>query len=125
MSVPNPSHYFAQMSILPAVPSGEKDASALIYTGKCLLTGIKVLTDGINQATVIIYNNTSAAGTVVDKFVVAGAELYGGAIYGKSPIVMTTGIYVSLAGSGAKYYVFYFNGPAANSIVTWGLTQSG
>ena len=120
MGAPGPGYYFRGTSILPATPSGEKSLSSLIYTGKCLLTGIKIVTNGTNDATVEIYDNTEASGTKVDKFVVSGDENYGGAIYGKSPIMMSTGIYVTLSGTGANFFVFYFMGRIDSVNNDWG-----
>ena len=86
--------------------SGEKTANGEIVASACLLTGLKVLTDGVNDVTISIYDNTSASGKIVDKFVVPAAERYGGAIYAR-PIKMHNGIYAAMSGAGGSYYVFY------------------
>ncbi len=86
--------------------SGMLSADALIYTGKALIVGIKVLTDGTNDANLKVYDGTSGAGTQVDEWDVTGSENYGGCMF-PAPLGMTTGVYCDITGTGARYVVFY------------------
>ena len=95
--------------LIPANSSGILSSSSLVHTGRCLLTGIKVNTDGVNDASVSVYDNTEASGKVVDSFKVAAAELYGGVMYGKSPVLMDNGIYVGMSGGSVEVIIFYFD----------------
>jgi len=92
--------------ITAATSSGEQTADALIYTGKCVVTLIKVITDGTNDAKIVVYDNTSGAGKVVDEVTATGPDNYGGrAMY--FPILMEKGIYVDVTGTGASYLIEY------------------
>lgn len=86
--------------------SGRQTASALIHTGRCLLLGIKGLTDGANQLTLSIYDNTTATGTIKDKCQIPGADGEGGIIY-PAPMRIDTGIYVTSSGGTHEYYIYY------------------
>jgi len=90
-----------------ALCSGEKSASELIFTGPCNLCSILVNTDGTNNVTVIVYDNTAASGKIVRRFAVKGTENYGGTIL-KFPVDMAIGIYISMVGVGGSYIVDYF-----------------
>lgn len=87
--------------------SGEKTSSDTISSSPCVVTGVKVITDGNNTATLTLYDNTAASGKKIDEFVVNGDERYGGAIYGKAALKAHNAVYAELSGSGASYFVFY------------------
>jgi hypothetical protein len=90
----------------PSVGSGELTSSAQVKTGKCFLSAVLVITDGTNAATVILYDNTSAAGKKLWEGVVAGATQYGGRNW-TFPVRVETGIYCSISGTGASAIVEY------------------
>jgi len=54
--------------------SGLKTADATIVTGKSILAGVQIITDKTNDATVVLYDNTSAAGTEIFKAIVTGTD---------------------------------------------------
>jgi hypothetical protein len=123
MGVPSPGHYFKGVATLPMTPSYEKTASALIYTGKCLIGGIIINSDGTNNATLTIYDNTEGTGNVLCTLVCKGDELNMGVMFNNAPRIMSNGIYatLSVAGGGtAKYYIDYFTGPVTGAPQTWG-----
>lgn len=91
---------------VPAFCSGKKTASELIFTGKPALTSIILLTDGTNDATLTVYDNTEASGKIVREFKIKGAENFGGMVI-KNPIFILNGIYAELSGIGASYFVDY------------------
>ena len=86
--------------------SGEQTADATIYTGKCWITGLHIITDGTNNAKVIIYDNTAASGTVRWEQTVIGGDHYGGRTW-TFPKRFDTGITVDVSGTGASYIVEY------------------
>lgn len=49
----------------PEIVSGNKTADALIRTGPGVLKSVIVNTDGTNDATLVLYDNTEASGKVV------------------------------------------------------------
>lgn len=75
-------------------------------SGKGLYTGVVVNTNGSNDATVTVYDNTSAAGTIIDKYVIVAADYVGGG-YLPFPIYIENGIFVVVAGTGAVCRVNY------------------
>ena len=81
-------------------------ADTLVYTGNCVLYGIWMETDGTNVATLSVYDNTSAAGKMVRKVVVPGADYFGG-FDAPAGILCANGIYADIAGTGAAAWVSY------------------
>ena len=87
--------------------SGLRIADAAILARSGIFGGILVITDGTNNASVIIYDNaTTNTGTEVWKMTVLGAENYGGGML-TNPVVVTKGIYVDVSGTGAAYIIYY------------------
>lgn len=83
-------------------------ADALICTGRCVLYGLLIETDGTNNVTAVIYDNTAASGKILRKMIVPGANFYGGF---ELPVGLnsTTGIYVDITGTGAAYWITWGN----------------
>lgn len=85
--------------------SGRKTADATIANGAAILCGVLIETDQTNDATVIVYDNTAASGTVLFKAIVPGAE---DTRYFELPRVKaTTGLYADVTGTGAAYIIHY------------------
>ena len=61
--------------------SGKKSADGIISNRPSLLTGVLIITNGINDAKVIIYNSQDTSGPILFEATVAGANLFGGATY--------------------------------------------
>ena len=98
-------------AIEPSVSSGEQTISKVIYTVpsrgvKCYLAAVKVITNGTDNAKVIIDDSTDGTGTVKDETTVVGGDHWGGRTW-PYPVRMTTGIYVTVSGTGASYIVEY------------------
>jgi len=92
-----------------SIGSGEKIANTLIYTVtsvECGITALGVFTDGTNNATVILYDNTAGSGTVIWECTVLGGEHYGGRVW-VIPREISTGIYGVVSGTGASFIVEY------------------
>lgn len=87
--------------------TGELSSSQLIYSGACYCSAIQIKTDGTNNATVTLYDNTSASGKkVFPTWVVAGASLIGGRNI--IPMVqIDNGLYIEISGTNAKASVEY------------------
>ena len=79
----------------------EQTSDGILYNGYCRLGGVQILTDGTNDATVILYDNTAASGVKVFVAVVEGAadaELYDFSV----PIKCKNGLYLDITGTGAS-----------------------
>lgn len=88
--------------------SGLKAASAVIYAQPCKLTGLLAGADNTNAATIIVYDNASAAsGTVLWKVVVDATTTYADAHIPEGGIVALNGIYLSMSGTGAEALVTF------------------
>lgn len=86
--------------------SGLKTTSGIIKAVPCLLTGVLVITDGTNAATVILYDNASTnSGTVLWKCTVVGAAYFGGATF-EIPVRAQKGVYMTISGTGANAVVY-------------------
>lgn len=92
----------------PAICSGKQTADGIIVTGKCVITSIILMTDGTNDASIIIYDSTDTSGTVIREFSVAGSSDMGGNAI-NHPIFMTNGIYANVTGTGAFYFIDYID----------------
>lgn len=90
-----------------SLSSGEKTSSTAISAVPSFLTGVQIITDGTNNAKLILYDNASAAsGTVLLEMTIVGANNYGGRNW-TFPIVCSNGIYAAVTGTGASYIVEY------------------
>lgn len=90
-----------------AETSGEQTSDSVICDKPCYLSGVLVITDGENNAKLILYDNASAAsGTVVGEFTIVSTDHYGGRTW-NHPVVCTNGIYADIDGTGASYTVEY------------------
>lgn len=88
--------------------SGEISSSQSLYSNRCSLTSLMAYTDGVNEVTVILYDNASAAaGTIVGKIIVAGENDYGGRIWPGGGRRCLNGLYASLSGTGASCIAEY------------------
>jgi hypothetical protein len=88
--------------------SGLLTSSRVISAEPILLTDVAVYTDstGLYDATVILYNSPSgASGTVLGKCTVLGAAKNGG-LFIPVPVKASSGIYMSITGSGASAIIF-------------------
>lgn len=85
-------------------------SSALIYTGKGYYHGIKVNTDGTNSATVVVYDNTSGTGTVIDPSTVyttsASSRVMASGF--SPPLYFRTGLYIAITCSGTASVTVYY-----------------
>jgi len=87
-----------------SISSGEKTADAQIVTGNGALSAFEVITDGTNDAKIIIYDNTAASGKVLAEMTVNGGAHFGGR-EPKFPPEFYNGIYVDVSGTGASYII--------------------
>jgi len=78
-----------------------------VYTAKsCTIVKIKIVTDGTNDATLILHDSASAAsGNVIDETTVIGADHYGfgGPFPGGRRVF--NGIYGTISGTGASCFI--------------------
>jgi len=79
---------------------GERTSDQSLWAGKGQLAAVQVLTNGTDNATVIIYDNTSASGTKLFEATLAGSE--NARLFDfSSPISFDTGAYLDISGTGA------------------------
>lgn len=92
----------------PSTSSGLKNADAAITTRPSRVKCLTVLTDGTNAATVVLYDNASAAsGTVLAKAICAGADRTMFISMDDNGCEASNGIYADVTGTGAEYIVHY------------------
>lgn len=94
------------MAQMVCYSAGLKTASESVLTGKGSLCGIEIITDGTNDASATVYDETSASGTVLYRGTIRGSSQFGGVTF-NPPVRYTTGIYVLFYGTGASYIVHY------------------
>ncbi len=89
------------------------DGDALV-SGEGAVCAVHVITDGTNDATVILYDTaTAAAGAAATKLAeikVIGADNYGGKVW-VHPVNFETGLSADVEGDGASYIIEYIEGP--------------
>lgn len=87
--------------------SGLKNADAAISAGRNRINAITLLGDGTNAASLIIYDNASAAsGTVLAKITQLATARLTHIIF-ENPVFAENGIYADVTGTGAEYIVYY------------------
>lgn len=94
------------MSGTTCLSSGLQTADGQIYTGRGTLNALTVITDGTNDASVVLYDNTAASGTVLAKISCDGtnnSEFQGWNL----AVRCVNGIYADVTGTGAGYIVHY------------------
>lgn len=89
--------------------SGLKTADAVIGNGRNRINAITLLGDGTNAASLIVYDNASAAsGTVLAKVTAAAATRFTHVIF-ENPVIAEDGLYADVSGTNAEY-IIYFGG---------------
>ena len=81
-------------------------STTTLQTGKSILSGVVAISDLTNPATVIVYDNTAASGTVLAK-VKAPAAVGVAAITFPTPVRGDIGLTVVVSGTGAEAVVTY------------------
>lgn len=95
----------AAMRVQGSEGSGELISDTAIQTVPCYITSVLIITDGTNDAILILYDNPAAAtGTVRFEMTVKGADNYGGYSW-NFPKYFYTGIYGDIEGTGASFIV--------------------
>lgn len=90
--------------------SGEKTADALVYIGPGMFYGIAIATDGTNDCTISIYDNTTNTGKLIVPTFVAttGASDRTKSFFVYPAIEYTKGVYVDITlGGGTVGYEIY------------------
>jgi len=99
------------LALEPSIGSGELTSDQIVYTvptrgAKCYITGAQVITNGTNDARIIVYDGLDNSGDVITEITAAGTDHYGGRVW-TYPRLCTTGIYVDVNGTGASYIIEY------------------
>lgn len=84
---------------------GRQTADAAIHGATGLISAILIETDGTNDATLTIYDNTAASGTVVFKAIVTGTADTRFFPF-NFPLRVVNGVYADIAGTGAAYTIY-------------------
>ena len=87
-----------------AESSGEQTATKQICTGHCKITAVEIITDGSNDAKLIVYDGVDSGGKVVFEGTVVALGWFGGRMF-LPPVYMNSGIYCVLSGAGAPSYI--------------------
>ena len=89
-----------------ATSSGEQSATRY-FDGVSKLYAVQIVTDGTNNAKLIVYDGNSTGGKVVFEGTILGSSHWGGRIY-LPAIAINSGLYCVLSGSGTpSYFVEY------------------
>ena len=89
------------------VSSGLKNVSAPLLKSPGRITGILLITDGSNDASITIHDSDKLAeGTILFKGTISGPSNFGGATF-EIPVRAKRGIYARLEGTGASYVIYY------------------
>ncbi len=88
-----------------------KNADAAISAVGGFVHGVMLISDATNTASVIIYDNASAAsGLVLAKLSIPATTTAPQFISFNNPICANKGIYADVSGTGANYIVYYSQG---------------
>ncbi len=87
--------------------SGLLSADGVVMNQPGKLTAVTISADGTNAATVLLYDNASAAsGNLLAKVVVDAGLTYEALCF-DAPIDALNGIYLDITGTGAECIVYY------------------
>jgi hypothetical protein len=86
--------------------SGVLNANTLVFNGRQRINALTVFTDGTNDATVSLYDNTTNSGKISVKGLCVGANKVQHFIF-ENPVFMQDGLYAAVTGTGASFIVFY------------------
>lgn len=86
--------------------SGVLNANTLVFNGRQRINALTVFTDGTNDATVSLYDNTAASGKIAVKGLCVGANKINHIIF-ENPVFMQDGLYAAVSGTGATFIVYY------------------
>lgn len=102
------------MNMRPATNSGRKTADAAIAARPCALKGLLLEGDGTNAASIILYDNASAAsGTVICKLFLpaptTAIDVVPKSAFLPFPdgVECINGIYADVTGTNAAYNVYF------------------
>ena len=84
----------------------EATSDSTLVSGKGVLKGIQIITDGTNNATAILYDNTAASGVKLFEGGCVGANLSELYWFGDTPISFKNGVRLDIAGTGASVIVY-------------------
>lgn len=87
--------------------TGLLTADGLILNGRAVLAGVHIVTDGTNDVTLVLYDNTSAAGKEVFKQKVTGTDDSIPYTLPDGGIRCDNGVYADITGTGAEFIIFY------------------
>ncbi len=94
----------------PATSSGLLTADTAVLSAPGRLLSVQLIADGTNAATLIIYDNTSAAGTVLAKLSLAATGTYQDAHLPAEGFACNKGIYADVTGTGAAFIIGFSQG---------------
>ena len=80
--------------------------TTVVFNGRNTLNSIQVSTDGVNNATCTVFDNTAASGKVLAILTVLGANLNGGRSFDNA-LRAENGLTVVVAGTGATAYISF------------------
>lgn len=91
-----------------SISSGEKTADAVICNKPCFITAVEIITDGTNDARLILYDSAleSTSEKVVFEMTVIGISHFGGREPAFPPFCRS-GLYADVNGTGASYIIEY------------------
>lgn len=91
--------------------SGLQTADGVISNAPGRLHGVSVGADGTNAATVIIYDNASAAsGVVLAKVIIDATSTHESVVLPDCGVEANNGLYLDIGGTGAEVVVYYSKG---------------
>lgn len=87
--------------------SGLKTADTSIATGRNRINAITLIADGTNAASVVVYDNASAASGLELAKVTALAGQGTVHVLFENPVITENGIYADVTGANAAYIVYF------------------
>lgn len=92
---------------IPADSSGVQTTSQVILNQACVISCVKLFTNGTNDVTVEIFNSkTGEEGSIVDKWMAVGEDKWGGGVL-SFPLFLSVGCYAKVTGVGGSYIIHY------------------
>lgn len=89
-----------------ALSTGVLTSNTSVFSGKNLVNGLIAGGDGTNVATITVYDNTSASGSIIMQVIVPAGQRQV-LVFPMRSIQASLGLYVSVSGTGANAQLYY------------------
>ena len=94
--------------ISPSLTTGKTTESGVAFTGLGVMKALLLYTDGVNDASLVVYDNTEASGKIIREVYAKGSDGRGPFGNEGAYVYCNVGCYAEVVGTGAYYFIDYY-----------------